>query len=413
MENTSLGVHTFSFFQRLDEYSYFSVNVDFQKYMNEYGTIKRRPIKDKDDKIVGWEYTYKKPKGIRWLLLSNRISDRFNISGVLIVITPRVLIDKNYIAVSRIDDIEQVEALFNQEAARISPLLMKFGSCSMSRSDPGLTIDLKELNMPCSPQQMMMLIKRGDIPYHFTERKVYDDKSHRKKTDKNSFYLENHSVVINFYWKYPKQKKKHPNYINREESYFVLRFEVQCKYPKLYALARNIKQNSKYFYDYENLSSEEMWAIIEHHNNNPTIPIDTVLSNTVAANIVRRYCNKIIHTGDYLTLDCAKWMIESYNFKKKKERRLLWILELVNECRGIAKARAKLFGNDVKEFNRSLKDLDSLLINPVTIPREWQIEHIQNPLRAYHDHMTEIQLIPYNEKIFRERLEEYRTGKCG
>ena len=112
--------------------------------------------------------------------------------------------------------------------SRFIPMVKRY----VRENYPNITI------MPCSPQQMMALIKRGDIPRHFTERKIYDDKSHWKKADKNSFYLESHSVIINFYWKYAKQKKKHPNYANREESYSVIRFEVQCKYPKLYALAK-------------------------------------------------------------------------------------------------------------------------------------------------------------------------------
>lgn len=107
------------------------------------------------------------------------------------------------------------EKIFNDEAAKISPLLKKLGLCSLSRVDPCLNIDLRELDFPCSAEQMMRLIKQGNIPKHYKERELkYDDKQHRKIMDKTSFYLESKSSVINYYLKYPQQDEGHPNYLS-------------------------------------------------------------------------------------------------------------------------------------------------------------------------------------------------------
>ncbi len=405
MQNTSQGVHTFSFFQRIKEDDYFTVNSDF----NKNDEMKRQPIKDKKDpnKIIGWIYTYINGKGIRWVLNSIKVNHELTIYVVIAIITPKVLIENNYIAVANAADLEQVEYLFNQEAEKISPILKEFGLCSMNRADPGLTIDLEELNYPCSPEQLMILIKRGDIPKHFVERIKYDDKAHRKEADKYSHYLKNKSVVVNYYWKYPKIDEKHPEFVNKENFRNVIRLETQCMYRKLYSISKSLNRNSRYCKSYDDISVDELLEMTENHIRNPLVPIDVMLSDDVSSNIIRSYFNKVIRQGDYLTLDAARWMVETHNFRRDKEERMIFALELINECRGIAKAKKKLHGEEVKEFKRSLNDLDAILVNPVTIPREWKIDYIPNPLRAYYNHITEEQLVPKIEILFDDLLAEY------
>jgi hypothetical protein len=115
----------------------------------------------------------------------------------------------------------------------------------------------------------------------------------------------------------------------------------------------------------------------------------------------------VIGTGDYLTLDGARWIIEKYCFKKEKEDRLIRTLEFINECRGIAKAKAKLTGEDLDDFKTSLDDLDSICVNPVTIPRKWEIKHIPNLLQAYYDNIYEEQFLTKDEYMYKKFLGEY------
>ena len=276
MKHTSLGIHTLAFFQKLTSSDqYFSL----MYILNSLVDMNREPITNNKGKTIGWEYTYKTNKGIRWRLISIEINNQLTIYGITAIITPKVLIDKDYINVARASDIETVEDLFNKEAARISPIIKSFGLCSMNRSDPGLTFDLKELKFTCSPEQLITLGKRGNIPKKFTERMEYDKKQKRKTSDPYSLYAGNGSVNINYYWKYPKIKPKHPDYQNREEYRYVMRFEVQAKYRKLYSLSKKIKHNSRFYISTENLTDEEFWEMIESDIRNPSIPL--VTSNPV------------------------------------------------------------------------------------------------------------------------------------
>lgn len=115
---------------------------------------------------------------------------------------------------------------------------------------------------------------------------------------------------------------------------------------------------------------------------------------------------KILRKGNYFTLDIARDIVESYHFRSSKEERMIEVLESVNESHGIAKAKSKLRENEFRRFNKALKELDDILVNPVTIPRRWDIKHIPNLLRAYYDSIYEEQLVSYQEYAAMKRIEE-------
>lgn len=407
MINTSMGYHTFSFFQKLSEEDYFDLSVAFGLYVQKNKDVREFHISNKAEENIGRGYSYKSSKGIRWLMMSSTVNE-YNVRGLLVIVDSKALIEGNYIVAAQESDFEKIEKLFNEEAARISHLIKPLGHCSLSRVDPCLNIDLKELKFPCSPEQMMKLVKQGNIPKWYTERSEdYDKKQHRKVTYKNSLYLTCGSVNTNCYWKYPQQDENHPNYSFRELSRDVIRLEVQCKYPKLYSLSKGIKETSKYWVSTDDLPLDEVWEIIVEDNHNPSNPVDVVLKDQILEKIIRKHFYKILRKGDYFTLEGAREIVESYDFRRSKEERMVYALEMVKKHHGIAKAKSKLHGQDLADFKRSLTDLDDILVNPVTIPRRWGIEHIPNLLGAYYDATYVEQLIPEHEYIARQHIVEF------
>ena len=100
-------------------------------------------------------------------------------------------------------------------------------------------------------------------------------------------------------------------------------------------------------------------------------------------------------------------MIHSKHFHSQKEERLIRALKLVNDCRSITKAKAAYQGSDLVAFKRTLGDLASLGINPVTIPREWGIKHISNLLYAYFDKVSEEYINNQWEEEFISNYKKY------
>lgn len=410
-----MGYHTFAFFQKTNEEEYQILDNDFIGYMRETKRMKKTPVEGKDKVQIGWQYSYKdnQDKGIRWLLLSSKAKNNYVTRGVLVVVNPKTLIENNYIVAAEETDLKEVEEIYNREAGNISKVLLKFGACSLNRADPCLNIDLKELDFPCTPEQMMILIKRGNIPRHYKEREdCYDERQRRMIADKDSFYLESKSSVVNYYWKYPKVREGHPDYGNRESFRNVIRFEVQCKYLKLYILSKDIREESKYYIHEEGLSLDEMYQRMRDEIRNPAIPIDVVLSEKNYESIIRRDFYRVLRKGDYFTLDIAEDIVESYHFRSSKEERMIEALEMINKSHGIAKAKSKIPKTEIAKFNKALKELDSILVNPVTIPRRWNIKHIPNLLRAYYDSIYEEQLVPTYEYNARKRIEKILDKVC-
>lgn len=408
MKNTSLGFHTFSIQLRMNCEYFTKITSDFIRYANNlHNSMKRYPVY-KGTENIGWRYVYEHDKGLQWYLYSFKSENGYSTQGVTAIINPKVLIDNNYIRAAQAQDLKLVEKIFNKKSKTISPYLHKFNQWSVNRVDYCLNIDTKELGLPCTPEQMMKLVKRADIPKHFKERREYSSAFHRKVSDSNSLYLQSKSVTINFYHKFFQQCSKHPNYANRYDSYNVLRFEIQCKYSKLYTISKCYRSNGCNILNFTEKPVEELYYdYVESGVSVPIINSDSVLPTNVSYDIVEKYIFKTLRKGDYFTLEIAKKIVESYTFRPEKEERLLYALDIVSESRGIAAAKEKLSGLELDNFKRSLNDLDEILVNPVTIPIKWNIDHIPNPIRAYCDVIYEECLMPRSEYMALQHIKCY------
>ncbi len=408
---SSIGWHTANVFMKTTGKEAASIYEDFVRYGKETGKIRTRPIRtieiapDADKfiknlfsglpKIHRMEYPGE-DKGIRWELrrsmrspayITTKLVGEDKPCSIKAKINPKVLNgETDYLTAATSDCLGDVEISFDIEAAKISPLLKRFDSYAYNRIDYCFNGDTQELKIGCTAEQMMKLIKRSNIPDNFVERVDYDKSAHRGKSCKYSFYLKSNSVVINCYCKGEQLQEQYPDNICLEDSHNLIRFEVQCKYSKVYAMSSVIKKGN---------------------NDSNSMMLKEMLSNKVCEDVIIKYFNQIVRKGHYFTLDGARTIVEAHNFRRDKEERLIDALELINECRGIAKAKSKLLSADLKDFKRSLKDLDDILVNPVTIPREWNIDYIPNLLWVYYDSIYEEQLITSSEFVAKKYISEY------
>ena len=260
---------------------------------------------------------------------------------------------------------------FNDNSKKISSLLGTFNDYRIKRVDYCINIRLGDFLPTYNPELIMNLIKRSDIPPHYKEWMEYDKTSHRMKSRPESFYLCSKSVNINCYSKYlqllnrlQENVKKGfmpipPEIINASRS--IIRFEVQCKYHKAYSLNKKAEESG----------------------NNCVNKYKDILTPLRCVEIISSYYEKVIGKGDWYSLPKAVRIIQSENFNSQREQRYIDALKYVNQCRSLAKAKASYQGNELIAFKQTLKELADLNINPVTIPREWNIKYIPNFLKAY------------------------------
>lgn len=410
MLRSSLGFHTLTLLLLLEGKEVPRLIKHFGNYSHDTGLIQMYVVNEQKNcityrpKYSGGNFLLplnlhikysRENKGIKWVIRCHKRHD-FNSYIVEVTINPKILAGiHDYIASATYDDMEVAITSFNNISKKISPLLGTFDCYRIKRIDYCINFNVDELAPGCSPKQIMTLIRRTDIPPHYTEWDEYNNIAHRMKSSPNSFYLMTSSVTINCYDKYAKLQEQTQQNERRgyppipqttlDAAQGIIRFEVQCKYHKTYTFSNRAKESG----------------------NSNTNKYESLLTHGACVNVINDYFHKIIGKGDWYTLHEAIRIIESKHFNKQKEKRLIDALYLVNTCRSIAKAKAAYQDDKLDVFKRTLKNLVGLNINPVTIPKWWGIKHIPNLLYTYHDKVQQEESAKDMRKFQIECLNEH------
>lgn len=300
---------------------------------------------EKPRKIANGVYKVESLKefGFTYIKLSSQKRDvkyRYNFMQITVRINPLKLIERNKLEVLKQEDIEEVKKIFAEEVQRIHNSLPRLEYWIINRIDYAININTPYV------EEYIKLFQRADKPRNFKE--LYCSKSKTRKQLDGSFYLISQSVNINFY---NKEHERLSQNFNKDEAKDLLRLEVQCKKPKTNTL------KVKYEFDSRHL---------EHY-----------LSKEISYQQLEYYYNKTIGVGDYYKLSDAIKKVRNSNYTSKTKEKLINVLRAVNKCRSIWKAREESQYNS-SYFNRYLKQIRALGINPVTIPKRWSIEKLKN-----------------------------------
>ena len=385
MLKSSLGFHTMTLTLNLQTDEARQLLIDFSTYRTNTKLIEMYTKNERGEPII---YYYKYPlmplkvdiyfkdkyRGIKWCIRASKRHSDYVGYIVEVTINPKFLADINdYLTAASFSDMKFAIINFNNESKKISPLLYQFKDYKIDRIDYCVNISLDEFIPEYNSDQILNLIKRSDIPPHYKEWKVYDKTAHRMISKPESFYLTSKSVNINYYSKYlqllnkseenVKNKLKPIDQETIDASRDIYRFEVQCKYHKMYSLSQKTdKEGNPDYNKYKNL-----------------------LDPVTCIKIVSDYYKKTIGKGDWYSLSEAEKIIKSQNYNCQREQKLINALKFVSQCRSLDKAKKACTKDKIKEFKNTLNELSKLSINPVTIPREWNIKHIPNLLRSYFD----------------------------
>jgi hypothetical protein len=203
----------------------------------------------------------------------------------------------------------------------------------------------------------MKLIKRANIPNGFQQFLKYKESSKRYEPTEHSFYLFRRSnsksksnrttLTINCYDK-GEQMKENNLPCEDERVEHTIRFEVQCYYNKVYRIIKS-----------KNLCKQGY---------------SQFLHGDISEDVLLNYFKKSVGLGDYYTLSKAKETVLSTRINQETKRGLIETLVLINDKRGVWKAKETV--SDKEEFNKRIKKLNELGINPVTIPVAEGIDYL-------------------------------------
>lgn len=286
-----------------------------------------------------------KEEGFTYIqLISKKVDGRYkyNFMQMSIIMNPVKLIGMNKLEVIKMDLLEEVKKIFLERIKKIHISLPYLDHWTLNRIDYAVNINTPYV------EEYIKLFQRGDKPRNFKE--LYCSKSKIRKQLDGSFYLFNDSVVINFY---NKENERLSQNFNKDGAKDLLRLEIQCKKPKTNTLKEKNRFDSRH---------------LEHY-----------LSQEISYQQLEYYYNKTIGTGDYYKLSEAIRIVQESNYTSKTKEKLTEVLRAVSRYRSIWKAREESQYNS-SCFNRYLKQIRALGINPVTIPGRWKVEYLKNIL---------------------------------
>ena len=329
-------VHTFMISHRILSPKVFN---EIYKELEEITGVKPRKIKG----IYVTEAL--KDKGFTHIILTNKKIDskyKYNFMQITIIMNPLKLLEVSKLELLKEDQVEELNDRFYSEIIKIHHSLPRLENWIVNRIDYAININTPYV------KEYVKLFQRADKPRNFKE--LYCSKSKTRKQREGSFYLFNDSVSINFY---NKEHERLSQNFNKDGAKDLLRLEVQCKKPK----TNTIKCKNGF-------ESRQL----EHY-----------LSNEISNQQLEYYYNKTIGTGDYYKLSEAIRIVQESNFTIKTKDKLINVLRLINTHRSIWRAREESQYNS-SCFNRYLKQIRELGVNPVTIPTRWGINKLDSIL---------------------------------
>lgn len=280
--------------------------------------------------------------------------------GVNIILNPAVLIRKeNKIGTMSFEDVDNVELAFDELIDHIfyeSIGLPGFEKWKCRRID--FTVDIKTDYV----REYIMLFKKGD-----KAGSTFDSSYERQ----GSYYKKSNSVGINFYDKADQLSKKIERGIpgttedDLRQVQNILRIEIQCELSKINGI------KNKYDLDGRN--------------------IKYFMQPEIARQVILYYYDRIIGSGDYYkAYDAARIIMKNEIISKKVKHNSLNTIQLIAQARSIWKGREQFIeGVKIKNtkppitlkggkatFNTRLKIIRELGINPVVIPRDWNIDYL-------------------------------------
>lgn len=310
---------------------------EIYKRLEEITGVKPRKI---DSGVFATEAL--KEKGYTFIkLISKRIDSKYKHNYMMIELTinPSKILGVNKLEVLKEVQIEELIQRFNTDTKHIQEQLPRLEHWTTKRIDYAVNINTPYV------KEYIKLFRRGDRPKGFKE---YTRDKGNDLEEKGGLYLFNGSITINFY---DKESERLWNNFNKDGAKNLLRFEIQCKPSKTNTMKSKYDFDSKHLVNY--------------------------LNDDISCQQIQYYYEKVIGQGDYYMLSEAVNRVNKSDYTSATKDKLITVLKDINTHRSIWKAREESKYNK-NCFNRYLKQIRELGVNPVTIPSRWKMKCLNN-----------------------------------
>lgn len=303
------------------------------------GIKERSPIKNS---IRGYSYT--NYFGITWEIKECRgICREFEYKDycIDIIINPTIYMD-NKVDNRNYDGnlLKSIMDALVEESKEISPLFEDFSSYFLKHISYEVDITIDRFPL----QILTDLQNRYSLPANYREWEMFSGDSSKNKSSKNTGYMDSRAVKVCL-----ASHDTHTTY-----------YKINRKFNKNYSLKE----------------------LIENDSAATKLIIEQMLSDAYMRRSASTYLKTAVMGGSYYSMPKATEIINSSSLTEEKKGDLIQALVLVDQHKGIRNAKIVHKDNDeaLCEFNNNLHELVELGVNPVTIPTDYNIEGLYNPI---------------------------------
>lgn len=345
-------IHTFELSNIINEQKAIKLLTDYYE-PNE--------VPDKLDKLKKKKTTLNLPISISGIILATIALANDEYYRIYLRVEPQSLIDgRRTINVfdCSLGSVVRLRAALDKSIVSLSESLSQSDQWFVSRIDFTKNLTTEYV------QECVALAKKGKDLYHYNDT-----------IDKpGSSYRRSKAVILNYY-----DKLDHITKMIDETSFDahlideaknIFRIEVQClNYNKLKHIREKFDLPCKSnLYDY--------------------------LRTDIAEWLIFYYYDKIFGRSDYYSLNEALKIVEATEWTIRKKENIQRWLKVIAEAKSVSEAREHFVAgttigctkipvkgslNTFRNYEKACKDIR---INPVTIPSDWQIDYIPNPINS-------------------------------
>ncbi|MCU5002905.1 hypothetical protein OCD70_22855 [Bacillus tropicus] len=243
---------------------------------------------------------------------------------------------------TKLSEFKTVQTNFNYVLKDILSLnVPDFFEWKAKRIEAAIDLTIDENLIP----KYLFLFKKGNIPDYFLDNR----QTQKYWNSKTNVYLMSAYKAVNWYNRYEtlllKEQQKNKRFLDFSETRGVLRFETQ------------VRDSDEFVID--------------------------VLNQQRCKKEIMKFYKLIVGKCDYYTLENAIELVNQKVDDGQIQMSLKMLLRLINKCGSIVKAKHSYIQlKDVHKaadtFSKRINLLRELGINPVTLPSDWEISHLEN-----------------------------------
>jgi hypothetical protein len=324
---------------------------DFKEYQNknDYIRISNEFKGEKISTVDNVEYIYDN-NGISWRIERYLYSKTKRHNLVIKINLDKFIGVKDCAPICDNKYLKDIEEKYNAMVSKISPALKRFHPHYMKGINYCVDFNLSELNTHFDAEQIAKLIDAGKNSCLIDSYSLDNPMSFLNY--ERDIIIKSCYIKVDCLWKSIPLKVIDPeNPVPRLKD--IIRFEVYHSYPVVFH------------------SDKQRFCQTELE----------IFTSDIAKNMTINFCFRVIPSGDFYTIKDAISRVWSYYYRNKRDaKRTSVILHLINRCGSINEAQKQLNVTKIGPilFNTLMERLDTIGVNPVTIPDDWGIKFIPN-----------------------------------